>query len=94
MQLYSNLQQTLPLVAGENFKSTINSLNLPATITTGVVQGVGAQLDQLAAAYPAYAAVIAGLKGQLSTDRGSRPMERADECIHLECYSQLLQRHQ
>lgn len=66
VQLYSNLQQTLPLVAGESFKNTINSLDLPATVTTGVVQGLGTQLDQLAAAYPPYADIIAGLKGQLS----------------------------
>lgn len=67
VQLYSNLQQTFPLVAGENFRNTIQSLNLPATVTAGVVQGMGAQLDQLAAAYPTYGTIIAGLKGQLST---------------------------
>lgn len=65
--LHSNLQQTLPLIAGDNFKNTINSLNLPTTVTTGVIQGVDTQLDQLAAAYPAYASIVTGLKKQLST---------------------------
>jgi len=57
----------MPIVSGTTFKNTIDSLNLPTTVTAGVVSGVGAQLDQLASAYPDYAQAIALLKEQLSS---------------------------
>lgn len=66
VQLYSNLQQTLPMVAGPNIRNTLQKLNLPATVTTGVVEGVGTQLDQLATAFPALAPILSGVKGLLT----------------------------
>lgn len=41
VSLKSDLQYTLPVVAGGEFKKTINGLNLPAMVTTDVAEGVG-----------------------------------------------------
>lgn len=60
--LKSDLQYTLPLVAGTAFKSTIAGQNLPATVAAGVSGGVGQFLDQIATLYPAYAPVINPVK--------------------------------
>jgi len=71
VQLMSNLQYTLPLVAGNGFRNTIAAQNLPATVAAGVSGGVGQFLDQIVAQHPAYAPAItpikAGLVSQVQT---------------------------
>lgn len=65
VQLRSNLQHLLPLVAGPSFRSTIAAQQLPATVTAGVAGGIGQFLDQIVAQHPAYAPAVAPVRDAL-----------------------------
>ncbi len=67
VQLRSDLQYTLPLVAGESFRNTIAGLNLPTTVATGVAGGIGQFLDQIAAQYPDLSSMITPIKADLTS---------------------------